>query len=131
MLDKVMNTVNKSNLLKKGDTALIALSGGPDSTALLLVLHELKTKLDLKLFAVHINYHLRGEESNKDEEFAGKLCSKLQIPFKVYSFETKKLIERRSLRVKLPLRIIKMTGLKLYLCGYSAEATLPALPGCR
>ena len=98
MLDKVMNTVNKSNLLKKGDTALIALSGGPDSTALLLVLHELKTKLDLKLFAVHINYHLRGEESNKDEEFAGKLCSKLQIPFKVYSFETKKLIGRRSLQ---------------------------------
>ncbi|OGF47060.1 MAG: tRNA lysidine(34) synthetase TilS [Candidatus Firestonebacteria bacterium RIFOXYC2_FULL_39_67] len=98
MHERVIAAIEKNNLLRKGDTVLAALSGGPDSTALLLVLHEIKSRYDLKIFAVHINYHLRGSESIKDENFAGELCLKLKIPFAVYSFETRKIIKKRSLQ---------------------------------
>jgi tRNA(Ile)-lysidine synthase len=96
--EKLIEKIEKTCLLKKGDTVLVALSGGPDSTALLLFLHEIKTRYDLKIFAVHVNYHLRGAESERDEKFIEKLCLKLRIPVAVYSFETKKIIGRRSLQ---------------------------------
>ncbi|MFH1075130.1 MAG: tRNA lysidine(34) synthetase TilS [Candidatus Firestonebacteria bacterium] len=98
MLKKVIETINKNNLLKKGDTVLTALSGGPDSTALLFVLQEIKSKYDLKIFAVHVNYRLRGAESEKDEIFTRKICSKLNIPVAVYSFKTGEIIGKRSLQ---------------------------------
>ncbi|OGF50201.1 MAG: tRNA lysidine(34) synthetase TilS [Candidatus Firestonebacteria bacterium RIFOXYA2_FULL_40_8] len=98
MIETVRNTIEKYHLLKKGETVLVALSGGPDSTALLLALFEIKAKYTLKLYAVHINYHLRGTESVKDEKFAKKICAKLNIPFAVHSFDTKKIIGKRSLQ---------------------------------
>ncbi len=58
---------------------LIALSGGPDSTALLLALGDLTARLKLNLAACHINHHLRGEESRQDEKFCLDLCRKLGV----------------------------------------------------
>ncbi|MEI6845502.1 MAG: tRNA lysidine(34) synthetase TilS, partial [Candidatus Firestonebacteria bacterium] len=96
--EKVTLTVKENNLLKKGGKVLVALSGGPDSTALLLILAELKIKYGLQLFAAHINYHLRGADSIKDELFVKKLCLKLNIPLAVYNFQTKKMAGRGSLQ---------------------------------
>jgi tRNA(Ile)-lysidine synthetase-like protein len=59
---------------------LVALSGGPDSTALLIALAELG---DVELAAVHVNHHLRGAESDADEAFVRALCQRLGVPLSV------------------------------------------------
>jgi tRNA(Ile)-lysidine synthase len=60
----------------------VAVSGGVDSTALLLLLAELRTD-NFDLLAAHVNHHLRGAESDGDEAFVRDLCARLEIPLHV------------------------------------------------
>lgn len=60
---------------------LVALSGGPDSTLLLHLLHQESKKLKFQLFAAHINYGLRSKDSDADEAFCRDLCKKLGVKF--------------------------------------------------
>ncbi len=62
---------------------LVSLSGGADSTALLLALAQLASTSNWEIFACHVNHNLRGEESNEDEEFCRTLCSDLNIELEV------------------------------------------------
>ena len=57
-----------------------ALSGGADSTALLLCLHELKEQLSLDLRAVHVHHGIRGAEADRDAAFCAELCKQYGIP---------------------------------------------------
>ena len=67
----------------KGKTVLVALSGGADSVALLRVLLE----LGHKCHAAHCNFHLRGDESMRDEQFTRRLCKRLDVPLTVKDFD--------------------------------------------
>ncbi|MBS7074363.1 MAG: hypothetical protein KH094_09760, partial [Haemophilus parainfluenzae] len=80
MKDKVITYIRKNKLIEPGDNVLVALSGGPDSVCLLDILYKLKDKLNITLGAVHINHMLRGEDSDKDEEYVIELCNKIGIP---------------------------------------------------
>ncbi len=79
--DRIMKDIRRKSLLQKGDKVLIALSGGPDSVCLAVVLSRLKEELGISLAAGHVNYGLRGINSDKDEIFARELCGLLDIPF--------------------------------------------------
>ena len=70
---KVRRYIEKRQLLDDDAKVLVALSGGADSVALLRIL----TRLGYHCTAAHCNFHLRGEESLRDEEFARALCAKL------------------------------------------------------
>jgi tRNA(Ile)-lysidine synthase len=74
--------------IKPGDRLCVAISGGADSVALLLTLHTANTtprdSLGVGLSAVHINHHLRGEESNADQQFVEDLCIHLDIPLHLH-----------------------------------------------
>lgn len=80
---------NKEIILKacSGDRICVALSGGADSVCLLHQLWQLTKSNNFKLSAVHINHHLRGEESNRDADFCQKLCADLKIPLEVYEVD--------------------------------------------
>jgi len=94
IIGKVHKTIEKFALLKKGDSVLVAFSGGPDSCALLLALNELKKKYGIFLYAGHINHMLRGKDSLEDEKWAKKMCEKLKIPCKVVKKDINKLKEK-------------------------------------
>ena len=60
-------------------TIIAAISGGADSTALLLALID----LEFDVVAAHCNHHLRGDESNGDESFVRDLCERLGVDVEV------------------------------------------------
>lgn len=78
---KVRKTIEDNGLIKKGDKILVAVSGGPDSVALLHVLAELSGRYGTELFVAHLNHMLRGKEADGDEEFVRKTAGSLALPF--------------------------------------------------
>lgn len=81
---KVSKYIQHHRLLKHDGQYIVALSGGADSVALLLILHS----LGVNLSAAHCNFHLRGEESERDEQFCVDLCEKLDIHLSRIHFDT-------------------------------------------
>ncbi|MCX5850399.1 MAG: tRNA lysidine(34) synthetase TilS [Deltaproteobacteria bacterium] len=76
--------------MKKGEHVVVAISGGPDSTALLTALVSIAKKMDLSLIAAHFNHGLRGEESDEDEKFSYELTKKLGLVFVSGKMDQKK-----------------------------------------
>ena len=79
----VRNTIRDYAMLAAGDTVTVALSGGADSTALLLVLRALAPELGIRLRAAHFHHGLRGTEADRDAEFCRALCLEHGIPFEL------------------------------------------------
>ena len=80
LIDQVVRTVQERRLFVPSQHLLVAVSGGPDSIALLSLLAELAASWRLTLTAVHFNYGLRGGESDGDEEFVSSFCRGRNIP---------------------------------------------------
>ncbi len=80
LLRKISNYLLQSCRVRRGDDLIVGCSGGPDSTALLHILHRLSGALDLHLTAVHLNHGLRGSESDADEKLVRDMCSRWGIP---------------------------------------------------
>lgn len=68
--------IAEHDMIPSGSTVLCALSGGADSVYLLHRLYLLRTVRDFRLVAAHYNHHLRGEESERDEEFVRRFVEK-------------------------------------------------------
>ena len=79
---RVLDTIRRRALLRPGDGVLVALSGGPDSVALLRLLRELEAGGELSVAGVaHLNHGLR-EAANDDEQFCRALASEMGVPFR-------------------------------------------------
>ncbi len=104
---KFVSTVNdfirSHKLLVGGGRYLVALSGGADSVALLLLLHRLHYQVE----AVHCNFHLRGEESNRDEQFCRQLCDTHHIPFHLIHFDTQTYAELHKVSIEMAARELR------------------------
>jgi len=80
LLNHMVRTVREHRLFESGDHLLVAVSGGPDSMALLSLLVKLAPVWSLRLTAIHFNYRLRGSESDGDEGFVEAYCRDRDIP---------------------------------------------------
>ena len=78
--EKVLNTINKYNMIQSGDGIVIGVSGGPDSMTLLNILNNLKEKLNIKLYVAHINHSIR-EEADAETEYVKEFCKKIDVEF--------------------------------------------------
>lgn len=79
LVQRVGRTIEKYNMAHKGERLLVGLSGGADSAALLLCLHE----LGYDICACHVNHCIRGEEADRDQHFCEELCRGLGIDITV------------------------------------------------
>src|SRR5947207_13565654 len=77
-------------MMRPGDRVGVAVSGGADSVALLLLLLELRGKLGIVLSVVHFNHKLRGKASDADEVFVAKLAAKHGLEFHSASVDVAK-----------------------------------------
>ncbi|MCE1247613.1 MAG: tRNA lysidine(34) synthetase TilS [Firmicutes bacterium] len=87
LFEKISKYILKNRMTRQGEKIAVALSGGPDSVFLIHTLNILKDELKISLRAVHINHNIRGEFAARDEEFCRKLCSEMNIPLDIYSFD--------------------------------------------
>ena len=78
---QILTTITRYKMLDHGDHVLVGISGGPDSTALLLALKELSKELKIKVYAASLDHMFRKTESQNDVLFAKKLAKKLKIRF--------------------------------------------------
>ncbi len=80
MINKIKDTIKKYGMLEKGDHVVVAISGGPDSVALLKVMEMISDEYGLTLTAAHINHGLR-KESDQDEQFVRRISEEAGIKF--------------------------------------------------
>jgi len=100
---KIERFVLRHQLLRADGKYLVALSGGADSVSLLLVLHGMRYRIE----ACHCNFHLRGEESDRDEQFCVKLCEQLGIPLHRIHFDTKSYAELHKESIEMAARHLR------------------------
>lgn len=76
-----LQTIKQYSMLCSGDSVTVAFSGGADSAALLVLLHDFCAEQGIALRAAHLNHALRGAESDEDEAFARDFCAARGIEF--------------------------------------------------
>lgn len=81
MLDKVFGAIERHRMAHAGQRWGAAVSGGPDSVALLEALAELADGIGIRLGVAHFNHRLRGAESDADEAFVRDRAAALGLPF--------------------------------------------------
>ena len=100
---KIERYINEKELFGHDDRLIVALSGGADSVALLRVL----LSLGYDCVAAHCNFHLRGEESDRDEAFVRTLCTEVSVPLEVVHFQTADYARNNGLSIEMAARELR------------------------
>ncbi len=104
LLRNTADFIATHQLLRCGNTpVLIGLSGGPDSVALLSVMQ----KLGYNCIAAHVNFQLRSEESDRDEQFVRSICKDLQIQLYTIDFETVEYAKNAGISIEMAARKLR------------------------
>ncbi|MDI3534385.1 MAG: tRNA(Ile)-lysidine synthase [Thermosediminibacterales bacterium] len=107
MLNKVVETIKKYNMISSGDRIIVGVSGGPDSICLLHVLSKLKHKFNISLYVAHLDHMFRDEESRNDALFVKEVCQKLQIPLIMETIDVPAYIKKTRLSPEVAARKVR------------------------
>ncbi len=102
-LKKISDDISRHDLLCRDGFYIVALSGGPDSVALLRAL----IALGYHVHAAHCNFHLRGEESNRDEQFCVQLCESYGIELHKIHFDTADYAHLHKVSIEMAARTLR------------------------
>lgn len=100
IIHKVKDYIQQNALLKDNAQVVVGLSGGADSVCLAVVLHQ----LGYKVTAVHCNFHLRGDESVRDEHFVTALCLQFGWHCHVEHFDTQTYAQTHKMSIEMAAR---------------------------
>lgn len=104
---KVLKTIEEYQMIKPNEKVLVAVSGGPDSVALLKSLLALKDHLKIEISVFHLNHKLRGRDSDFDAIFVKKLAEDNKIPVYSYAYDVKSFAKKKKLSLEEAGRIIR------------------------
>jgi len=108
----VLAYARRERLFTPGDRVLVAVSGGPDSVALLHLLVRLRSEWALHLGVAHFDHGLRGAESRADSEFVADLARRLDLPCHTGAGEVKAAAQRDRLSVQMAARKLRQQFLR-------------------
>lgn len=100
---KINDFIYTNRLISGNDTVLVALSGGADSVCLLRVL----IALGFRCVAMHCNFHLRGDESDRDQKFVEQLCYSLGVELLITHFDTKGYASDNKISIEMAARRLR------------------------
>lgn len=106
-MDRVRRFASVHELFVYGGKYIVALSGGADSVSLLFVLKHLEHELGIDVEAAHCNFHLRGAESVRDEEFCKQLCERLSVPLHLIHFDTQAYADLHRVSIEMAARDLR------------------------
>ena len=121
-LRKIEKFIEQKELMNNSQLYLVALSGGADSVALLLALK----KLGYNIEAAHCNFHLRGEESDRDEDFCKNLCRELDIKLHLAHFDTQTNASLHGISIEMAARNLRYNYFEALLKDINASAVCVA-----
>jgi tRNA(Ile)-lysidine synthase len=105
-LANVRRTVARHGLIRPGDKVLVAWSGGPDSTALLHLLMELRAEIHFEIAAAHFNHRLR-PAADADAAFVRREAARLGIPFITARRDVRAFARARKLNLEEASRLLR------------------------
>ncbi|HQJ75298.1 MAG TPA: tRNA lysidine(34) synthetase TilS [Bacteroidota bacterium] len=98
---RLLEFIKKNNLIDNNDKILVGVSGGVDSVTLLFLLLEIsKYFKNLEFGVAHVNYKLRGEDSDKDQKLVENICKKNNLPLYIHQVKNPEYLKKNSLQVK-------------------------------
>lgn len=106
-MDRVRRFASVHELFVYGGKYIVALSGGADSVSLLFVLKHLEHELGIDVEAAHCNFHLRGAESVRDEEFCKQLCERISVPLHLIHFDTQAYADLHRVSIEMAARDLR------------------------
>lgn len=123
LIKKIQNAVFQNNLFEKNAKIILGISGGPDSVFLLEIFSKLQKKYNLDLIIAHVNYGLRGKDSEKDQELVEKLAEKYSLEMFVLRPKIKKKSENalREIRYEFFEKIRKENGFDLIAVAHTSD----------
>lgn len=107
ILGKVEQTIEKYNMLKSSDRVVVAVSGGPDSVALVYLLNKLKKKWQLYLHLAHLNHMIRKDEAERDSVFVENLAKRLNFPLTCESIKVEDFAKEEKLSLEEAARKVR------------------------
>ncbi|MBR1667993.1 MAG: tRNA lysidine(34) synthetase TilS [Bacteroidaceae bacterium] len=116
--EKVANFIRENQLLQQGARVVVGLSGGPDSVCLAWMLH----KLGYEVVAVHCNFHLRGDESMRDERFVETWCRKMGVTYRKVDFDTERVAKEQKMSIEMAARELRYDEFRKVMKETDAEA---------
>lgn len=105
--NKVMDTVRRESLIKKGDRIIVALSGGPDSVCLIHILSKISKEYGFTLYAAHFNHQIRGIAAHRDALYAMEFCDSLGIRCFLKSMDVPSYAKEKKLTMEEAARILR------------------------
>ncbi|MDD4993832.1 MAG: tRNA lysidine(34) synthetase TilS [Paludibacter sp.] len=103
MQQKVENYIQKQQLLTRNGQVIVGVSGGTDSVALLHIL----VSLGYDCVIAHCNFHLRMEESSRDEAFVRNLAHNYNLPYYIIDFKTIKYANEHKISIEMAARELR------------------------
>ncbi|OFI06564.1 tRNA(Ile)-lysidine synthase [Clostridium acetireducens DSM 10703] len=97
MIEEVLETMNKYDMIKKGDKVIVGVSGGPDSMCLLHLLYSLKKDFNISIVVAHLNHCLRGKDADEDEIYVRRFCENLNIEFYNKKVDVNKISQEKGI----------------------------------
>jgi tRNA(Ile)-lysidine synthase len=112
LADRVLAFIRREKLWQPGERVLAAVSGGPDSVALLHLLAGWRREWGLELGIGHFDHGLRGRESGQDADFVAELAQSLGLPFHLGRGDVPELARRAKLSRQMAARRLRLEFLR-------------------